>query len=167
MKRMRVAAMLVLLAAGVALVALAAQNGAKRPIELDDILAFRSIGANTLSPDGQWLAYRMSPIQGDSEVIVRSTTGDKEMKFPVGEGAGGVMTFSDDSAWIAIATAPTRKEAQAAQRARRPVQNGLTLVNLATGEKTNIAKIRRSAFNGELGGWIALPRRHALWRKRW
>ena len=127
-------------------------------MELDDILAFRNVGISTLSQDGQWLAYRVSPIEGDSEVVVRSTTGDKEMKFPVGEGAGGTMAFSDDSAWIAIGTAPTRKEAQAAQRARRPVQNGMTLVNLATGDKTNIAKIRRFAFNGELGGWIALHR---------
>lgn len=158
MKRMRTSAILVLLVVCVVLAPVAAQNGAKRPMELDDILAFRSIGLNTLSPDGQWLACRMSPLQGDSEVIVRSTTGDKEMKFPVGEGAGGLMAFSDDSAWIAIGTAPTRKEAQAAQKARRPVQNGVTLVNLASGEKTNIAKIRRFAFNGEMGGWIALHR---------
>jgi hypothetical protein len=60
-------------------------------------------------------------------------------------------------ALIAIGTAPTRKEAQAAQKARRPVQNGVTLVNLETGDKTAIAKIRRFALN-QLGGWIALHR---------
>jgi len=158
MKRMRVSVMAVLLVACIGFAPLTAQNPAKRPMELDDILAFRNVGVTNLSQDGQWLAYRVSPIEGDSEVVVRSTTGDKEMKFPVGEGAGGTMAFSDDSAWIAIGTAPTRKEAQAAQRARRPVQNGMTLVNLATGDKTNIAKIRRFAFNGELGGWIALHR---------
>jgi dipeptidyl aminopeptidase/acylaminoacyl peptidase len=158
MKRMRVSVMLVLLVAFVGFVPVTAQNPAKHPMELDDILAFRNVGQNILSQDGQWLAYRVSPLQGDGEVIVRSTTGDKEMKFPVGEGAGGIMAFSDDSSWIAIGTAPTRKEAQAAQKARRPVQNGVTLVNLATGDKTNITKIRRFAFNGELGGWIALHR---------
>ncbi len=157
MKRLNMCAILILWVASVSFTPVAAQNSAKRPLELDDILAFRSVGQNILSPDGQWLAYRMSPIQGDSEVVVRSATGDKEMKFPVGEGAG-VMTFSEDSAWIAIGTAPTRKEAQAAQKARRPVQNGVTLVNLATGEKTDIAKIRRFAFNGEMSGWIALHR---------
>lgn len=158
MKRMRVSVILVLLLACVGFVPVTAQNPVKRPMGLDDILAFRNVGITTLSQDGQWLAYRLSPIEGDSEVIVRGTTGDKEMKFPVGEGAGGIMAFSDDSAWIAIGTAPTRKEAQAAQKAHRPVQNGVTLVNLATGDKTNIAKIRRFAFNGELGGWIALHR---------
>jgi len=158
MKRVHLYAMLALLMACIEFAPAAAQNSAKRALELDDILAFRNIGQNILSPDGQWLAYRVSPIQGDSEVIVRSTTGDKELKFPVGEGGVGTMLFSDDSAWIAIGTSPTRKEAQAAQKARRPVQNGMTLVNLATGEKTDIAKIRRFAFNGEMGGWIAMHR---------
>ena len=58
------------------------------PFDLEDILAFRAIGLTQLSPNGQWLAYRLSPLEGDSEVILRATSGDKEMKFPVGEGGG-------------------------------------------------------------------------------
>ena len=34
----------------------------------------------------------------------------------------------------------------------------MSLVNLASGEKKDIAKIRRFTFNGEMGGWIALHR---------
>ena len=80
------------------------------------------------------------------------------MKFPVGEGGGGAVTFSDDSTWAAITIVADAAEAQANTRARRPNQNSVTLVNLATGEKTTIAKIRRFAFAGEAGGWIALHR---------
>ena len=68
------------------------------------------------------------------------------------------MTFSDDSKWAAVTIAPTRREAQANTRARRPNQNSVMLVNLATGEKTTIPKIRRYVFNGEMGGWIAMHR---------
>src|SRR5262249_55021684 len=78
---------------------LGAQSAAKRPLTVDDIAAFKSLGVTTLSPDGQWLAYRMGPQEGDADVIVRSTSGDKEMKFPVGQG-NGAFSFSDDSAWI-------------------------------------------------------------------
>ena len=158
MKRLRPSAVLVLLVALVAFVPIGAQTPAKRAFDLEDILAFRAIGVTTLSANGQWLAYRLSPLQGDSEVVVRSTSGDKEMRFPVGEGAGGAATFSGDSSWIAITTALTRREAEAARRARRPVQNSVTVVNLATGDKVNIPKIRRFEFAGETGGWIALHR---------
>ena len=150
--------MLVLLVALVAFVPIGAQTPARRAFDLEDILAFRAIGVTTLSANGQWLAYRLSPLQGDSDVVVRATSGDKEMTFPVGEGAGGAATFSGDSNWIAITTSLTRKEAEAARRARRPVQNSVTIVNLATGDKVSIPKIRRFEFAGELGGWIALHR---------
>jgi len=134
-----------------------AQNAPKRPLTVDDVLAFKSMGATTLSPDGQWLAYRMGPQEGDAEVIVRSTSGDKEMRFPVGQGTGP-FTFSDDSSWIGITTSATKREADAARRTNRTLQTGVTLVNLATGDKIAVAKIRRFAFDGELGGWVALHR---------
>ena len=136
-----------------------AQSTAKRAMDIEDVIAYRGMGAASVSNDGKWIAYRMSPTQGDSEVIVRATTGDKEMKFAVGEGGFGATTFSEDSQWLAIATSPKKSEADAARRASRPApQAGVTLVNLATGEKKDIAKIRRFAFNGEMGGWIALHR---------
>jgi dipeptidyl aminopeptidase/acylaminoacyl peptidase len=158
MKRLRSTAVLALLAALVGLAPLGAQNAPKRAIDLEDILAIRAIGLTQLSTNGQWLAYRLSPIQGDSEVVLRATSGDKEMKFPVGEGAGGAAQFSGDGGWAAITIAPTRREAQANTRARRPNQASVTLVNLATGDKTTIAKIQRFAFAGEAGGWIAMHR---------
>lgn len=159
MKRLRRRALFVLPLAFVAavLVPLSAQNTAKRPMDLGDILSFRAMTTTAMSSDGKWFAYRVAPLQGDSEVIVRSTAGGQEYKFPVGEGAGP-MTFSDDSQWMSMAVSLTRAEAEAARRARRPVQTSALIVNLATGDKVSIPKIRRFAFAGEMGGWIALHR---------
>jgi acetyl esterase/lipase len=157
MKRLR-AALIIVAVAVAALAPAAAQVGAKRPMSLADILAYRAMGQTVLSPGGQWLAYRMSPIQGDSDVIVRSTAGGAQMTFPVGEGRGGAAAFSDDSAWVALTVTPTRKEAQANTRARRPNESSVLLVNLATGAKTTIPRIRRFEFAGERGGWIAMQR---------
>ena len=127
MKRLQFSAVFVLFVAFVAFPPISAQNQTKRPMGLEDILAFRAIGQTVLSNNGQWIAYRMSPIQGDSELIVRNTTSDKEMRFPVGEGAGGAVTFSDDSTWLALTVAPTRRESQAAQRTRRTLQPSVIL----------------------------------------
>jgi dipeptidyl aminopeptidase/acylaminoacyl peptidase len=134
-----------------------AQNATKRAMSLDDILSFRAITTTSLSPDGKWFAYRVGPLEGDSEVTVRSTSGAQEYKFPAGEG-GGPMSFSDDSMWFAMATSLTRQEAEAARRARRPVQTSALIVNLTNGEKVSVPKIRRFAFSGEMGGWIAMHR---------
>ena len=76
-----------------------------RPIELKDILAWKSIGSSVLSNNGQWFAYRLSPNKGDSEVIVRQTKGKKEHKFPIGQAprfASGAISFSEDSLWLAF-----------------------------------------------------------------
>lgn len=135
-----------------------AQPAAPKPIALDDILAWKGLGASAISNDGQWIAYRLSPLQGDSDVIIRSTSSDKEYKIAVGEGGFGAASFSDDSTYAAVATAPTRKAAQADRRARRPIQNGVTIIKLADGTKAEISKIRRFAFSNETPGWIALHR---------
>src|SRR5215470_16957818 len=57
---------------------------AARPIGMADIEAWRSITGSALSPDGQWFAYRTGPQNGDDEMIVRQTKGDKEYRFPAG-----------------------------------------------------------------------------------
>lgn len=159
MKRMRTRAVLALpLVFVVALfVPASAQNATKRSMALDDILSFRAMTTTSLSPDGKWFAYRVAPLEGDSDVIVRSTSGAQEWKFPAGEGAGP-MSFSDDSMWFAMATSLTRAEAETARRARRPIQTSALIVNLSTGDKVSVPKIRRFAFSGEAGGWIAMHR---------
>jgi acetyl esterase/lipase len=159
MKRMRrrIILSLPLVLVAVALVPLSAQNATKRAMSLDDILSFRALSTTSLSPDGKWFAYRVSPLQGDSDIIIRSTTGAQEWKFPAGEG-GGALSFSDDSMWFGASTSLTRQEAEAARRARRPVQNSALIVNLTNGEKVTVPKVRRFLFSGEMGGWIAMHR---------
>src|SRR5215471_18595971 len=56
-----------------------------RPIELADIMAWKGIGGTALSENGEWFGYRIGPAEGDSDVIIRQTKGDKEYKFSVGE----------------------------------------------------------------------------------
>ena len=152
------------------------QSASRRPIELQDIIDWKAIAATTVSNDGQWFAYRLGPGEGDAQVVIRSTRTGKETTFEIGEPGGGgggpagggpaaaagggaaSLDFSEDSKWVAFTTYPKRAEAQRLRRQRRPVQNGVTIVNLATGEKHEYAKIRRFAFSGDSSTWIALSR---------
>lgn len=134
---------------------------APRPIELKDILAWKSIASPLVSPDGRWFAYRLSPNKGDSEVIVRETTGEKEFKFAVGEAprfSTGDIAFSEDSRWLAFAVYPTEKEAKALKKQKKKLYNKAALLNLSTGEKKEFEKVQKFAFSGESSSWIALHR---------
>ena len=129
-----------------------------RPLEMADILAWKRINSPILSNDGQWFAYRVSPTEGDSEVIIRQTRGSKELRFPVGEVTGGELAFSADSKFVAFSVHPTFKENKRARTARQTLYNKVALVDLSTEKKVEFEKIRRFAFSGEKAGWLALHR---------
>ena len=148
------------------------QRAAKRPMELQDIVAWKSIGSPTLSPDAQWFAYRLAPQDGDAEIVVRRTRGDQTLRFPAGTqpqpaaddggGRGGAspssLAFSEDGKFVAFTTYPSKKDQERLKRQRRPIQTTVVLVNLATGEKREFQKTRRFAFSNESAAWIALHR---------
>ena len=49
-----------------------------RPLQLSDAATWRGVRGTALSPDGKWFGYRVGPAEGDGEVVLRATTGDKE-----------------------------------------------------------------------------------------
>lgn len=158
MKKMLVALLFISLIAPLA----PAQTGAApslKPLEMADILKWKRINSASVSSDGQWFAYRLSPAEGDSEIVIRRTSGDKELRFPTGDATSfGTHTFSQDSKWIAFSVAPTFRESKRLRRERKPLQNKVVLVSLETEKKTEFEKIRRFDFSGERSSWLALHR---------
>lgn len=155
-------------------------QAAKRSMELADILAWKNIGAVTISNDGRWLAYRLSPIEGDSEVVVRAVEGEKTYRFPVGEApaagagrAGGpgeagqqtaTLRISEDSTWVAFMVYPTREESARLRRQRRPIQAKVQALDLAAGKDVTFENVRRFAFlrASAAAGWRCRKRRRRL-----
>ena len=127
-----------------------------KSIELEDILAWKNIRSSMLSNDGQWFAYRLSPNEGDSDVIIKETKGDSTYTFPGGESSGGRVAFSDDSKWAAFTIYPNKKEAEKLKKQKKKSTNKVGLVDLSTGEKIEFEKIRSFSFSGENSGWIVL-----------
>ena len=142
----------------------------KKPktIEMEDILAWKSIRSAVLSNDGQWFAYRLSPNEGDSEVIIKETKGEKKFRFIIGEvtrpqrmgpmrgPAVRNISFSEDSKWVAYSIYTKREEAKKLKKQKKKVYNKVGLLNLSSGKKIEFEKTRRFAFSGETASWIAL-----------
>ena len=139
-----------------------AAPAAPRPIALQDILAWKSIGAAELSPNGAWLMYGLSPVEGESEVVIRETRGTKEHRFPVGEaprfGSSVRPGFSADSRWAAFLVYPGTKETKSLRKDRKRIASTAVLVDLATGAKTEFEKVRAVSFSGDNPGFVALQR---------
>jgi dipeptidyl aminopeptidase/acylaminoacyl peptidase len=150
----------------------AAPAAPRKAVNVEDVIAWKTVSTTVVSNNGEWFAYRVAPQEGDAELMVRNIASGKETKFPLGEvgapagggggaavaAAGATIQFSDDSKWIAFTTTALRAEAQRLRRQRRPVQTSVTVVNLASGEKKDYPNVRRFAFSGDAATHIALHR---------
>ncbi len=156
--------------AAMALLGAATESTSPRPIQLADILAWKRIVAPQISADGQWLAYKLAPNEGNSEVVLRNLKDGTERRFPIGEQPRLELPFgpppppprdvalSEDSKWAAFLIYPNAKEAKALKKLKKPIQSKLALVDFATGQKTEFDRIRKFAFSGERPAAIALHR---------
>ena len=146
-----------------------------KPLEdIHDILAWQSIRSPVFSKNGRWFAYRLGPAEGDGEVFIKDTQGEKEYTSPVGEGprsASGEIAFSKDSKWAAFSVYPTRGEAKKLREQKKSTYNNISLLNLSTGDKIDFEKVRRFMFSGENPSWIVFhkypPEGQAKEQEKW
>ncbi|HUF25500.1 MAG TPA: prolyl oligopeptidase family serine peptidase [Gemmatimonadaceae bacterium] len=129
---------------------------AARQLTSADLRGWRVIRNTSLSNDGRWFAYLLAPNEGDAEVVIRPTGEGDEKRFPVGQPSAASVELSADGRWAAFTISPTEREQRTLRRNRRPVQNKVGVVDLATGEKREFDKVRRFAFNGDRPTVIAL-----------
>jgi dipeptidyl aminopeptidase/acylaminoacyl peptidase len=146
-----------------------AHNATGKQLTPADLKAWKTIRTPVVSNDGKWFAYVLAPNEGDATVVVRQTSeGATEQRFPIGEPpapagnpfgggpAASTLAISGDSKYVAFTVFPTQREARRLRQQRRPVQNKVVVVNLASGQKTEFDKIRRFAFSGDKPLVVAL-----------
>jgi dipeptidyl aminopeptidase/acylaminoacyl peptidase len=125
-----------------------------------------TVRASQVTPDGQWVAVQFGPNEGDGEVMVMRSDGADERRWPVGETGGGsflssgasVMSLSSDGRWFAFTRYPTMEASKAAESSKKRVTNGVTVVNLQSGEERAFDGIDRYEFAGEAPQWLVMSR---------
>jgi len=93
MKRPAFSFALLILAIGLGQIAASSEQGAKRPVMIDDFARLKSVGDPQLSPDGQWIAYTVGTIdlekdKRDTDIWMVSWDGKEEVHLtssPEGE----------------------------------------------------------------------------------
>ncbi|WP_316790456.1 S9 family peptidase [Pedobacter frigoris] len=110
---------------------------------------------NSMSPNGQWMAWADGPTEGDLQLIIRKTMDTTSFKYPIGATPTGV-SFTKDTKFAAFKVSPKDAEAKAARKTMRPTYDKLMLVSLPGNEKTTFEKVRNFSFSGESPDWIVI-----------
>lgn len=156
----------------VAAIPAAAQT--KRAITQDTYDLWRSIQGASLSPDGKFAMYTLSPVVGDGEVVIRGTGTGTEWRFargytgrpqlmPAADSAAQFSAppaqFSAGSTAAAFITYAPRADFEAARKTKpRPLpqpRTSLTIVTLADGKAQVIPRVRSFRFAREGGKYLA------------
>jgi hypothetical protein len=135
-----------------------------RPITLDDYPAFRRIGGMSLSKNGAWMAYTVTPNDGDATLFVRNI--DDGTVHEVARGANA--SFSDDGRWIGYFIAPPSEGRGRGARGRggrgaATSQGGdsdgpsrtFHLMDLAAGTSTTFPAVASFSFAPD-GNWLLM-----------
>ncbi len=122
---------------------LAVAQTARPAVTPADYGKFESPGPAQLSPDGRWLAYVVNRVDEANTLRIRDLSSDRERTVPY----GSALAFTADSRWVAYAIGVSVEERERLEREKKPVRNGLGLVNLATGDSVAFPAIASFAFS--------------------
>src|SRR5437867_6400287 len=116
LRKMRALAVLVFLCLG-AVGTNAQQRAAalKKPITHDVYDSWKSIQGTRLSRDGVWLAYALTPQDGDGELVVKNLKTGAERRVPRGRDA----TITSDAKFVVFSIAPLKSEVDKARKAKK------------------------------------------------
>ena len=132
----------------------------QRPITAKDFDSWRSISGQTLSHDGQYLAYGVFPQEGDGEVIVRDLKANKDMPhIPAGQlppppmddpNAEGPpppraikLSFSEDGKTLVFLAYASHAAVEKAKTDRRgAAHEELVIVDLGAAKVTRVADVK-------------------------
>ena len=77
-------------------------QGARLALDHDDTILWNTIQDRALSPDGQWVTYVLSSLEGDPTLVVARTDGSgPELRM-----RGTAPAFTDDSRFVAFRIPP-------------------------------------------------------------
>jgi len=144
-----------------ALSCLAAPVVAQKALEAPDYGQWESLrGSGTLSPDGKWIAYTVSKVDGDSEIRLRQLGSEDSHTFK--HGSRG--TFSEDGRWFGYSIGVSESQREKLTKAKKPIRNKFALRDLASGKTHKVDAVRSFSFS-EDGRFVALARYGAKGKK--
>ncbi len=129
----------------VACVAVCASAQVKSPLKPADYGKWETLGGATLSPDGKWLAHEIRRTDKNDELRVGPSTGGKTQALAF----CATPAFSADSRWLACEATVSEADQDKLKKAKKPVQNKMMVLELASGTVSTVDDVQSLAFSGD------------------
>src|SRR5882757_62904 len=127
----------------------------KRPLDHAVYDGWESIGERSLSPDGKYLVYTITPQEGDGRLVIRSTETGYAKEIP--RGANAVIT--QDSRRVVFQIRPFFKDTRDARiKKKTPDQSPkdtLAWIELGRDSVVKIPRVRSYKVPEKEGAWLA------------
>src|SRR5262249_50471878 len=154
----------------------ARQRPQKRPLTHNDYDGWRLIQAQTLSPDGKFVAYALAPEDGDGEVVVRNLETGKEWRAPRGalpttvpqvnpfaENAALPQPprthFTADSRFVVFQILPAKSETARAKKEKKKPEdmpkNAMGIIDVASGNLSRVDRVKNFQVPEQGAGFVA------------
>jgi dienelactone hydrolase len=134
---------------------LSAQAPAKRALTYDAFDGWKSIQGTRVSHDGTWLAYALTPQDGDSELVVRNLKTGAETRHP--RGKDPVITA--DGAFVVFTVAPPKADVDKAKKEKKKPEEqpkgGIGIMNLSTGVLVTADRVKSFKLPDDSGAYVA------------
>ncbi|MFI5384751.1 MAG: alpha/beta hydrolase family protein [Fimbriimonadales bacterium] len=128
--------------------------GQRKPLDASTYDMWKTIRGISLSNDGKWVMFTVAPQDGDAVVEIKATDGSKTYAIA----RGGPASFSEDGKFVVATILPKSEDLKKARRAKAKPEdmpkNGLTILSLDTGVKTEMEKITSFSIAPHDSGWI-------------
>jgi dipeptidyl aminopeptidase/acylaminoacyl peptidase len=132
-----------------------AQTIAKKPLSHDVYDSWKAVAGDSLSNDGRYLIYTINPQEGDGVLELVALPERKTSRYPRGARA----SFTSDSRHLAFLVKPPVSQVRAAKlKKKKPEempQDSLALVNLQTGSRQLVARVKSFRVPKNGGSWVA------------
>ncbi len=129
--------------------------GQKKVLDAATFETWRSVRGLQLSNDGKWVFYALAPQDGDATVEVKATDGSKTYTIE----RGSNVQFTEDSHFVVASVVPKNEDVKKARRAKAKPEdmpkNGMSIINVATGERVDLDRIQNYTLATHDSGWIA------------
>ncbi len=115
----------------------------KKVLNVDDYDRWSRITSVSLSDDGNWMTYGLSPNGGDDTLYIKNINSGKVFSDPYCDDP----EFSHDSRWVIYKRNLKEKEAEKLRKSKKPVYSKGVLMNLASGDKVEWEKVDDMSFS--------------------
>lgn len=140
-----------------ALVSSGAGQQAKKSILDGDWKRVEALSSALISPNGKWISYVLSPVEGDPSLTVKSADEPIAWSIPGGRGA----RFAKNNQFVAFLISPPRAIAEKLRAERKPANPRLGLRLLPSGEERYVENVEQFELL-EDGKYILTRRSRAL-----